>query len=113
MVSTPNSRQILTSLSNEQEEPYTPCEIQQQGSRIFRIPQQVGDGEKSTVQLALDPRGLDSRGVKERMRGRAVGAGSSADEGRGETPGQTDEDEAEDVIENRGFVVRHGGLMVG
>lgn len=38
-----------------------------------------------------------------------MGAGGAADEGRGEAPGEADEDEAQDVVDGGG----PGGWLVG
>ena len=100
---------ILTGLSNEQKEPHTSREIQQQRSRILRVSQQVSHGKEGAVELALEPRGLDGRGVEDWVRGRAVGASGATNKGRGEAPSQADEDEAENVVEDGGVVLGHGG----
>lgn len=58
-------------------------------------------GEEAGEQLARQPVGLplDERRMA-RGQGGVVGACGSADEGRGETPGQPDEDEADDVVDD-------------
>ena len=50
---------------------------------------------------------LDSRVIEHGVRWGIVGAGSPADKRGRETPGESDEDEAEDIVEEGGLVVGH------
>lgn len=97
----------LTSLPNQEEEPHTPGEIQQQRHCISWVPQQIDHGKEGAVHFALDPAVLDPRVVQRRMRGRVVRARRAPDEGCGEAPGEPDEDEAEDVVEDGWFLLGH------
>lgn len=96
-------------MPNQQEEPDTAGQVQQQWNRISRVSQQVDHGEEDAVHFALDPAVLDSWIVQRSMRRGVVSARSASDEGCGESPGKSDEDEAEDVVEDRGLVLGHGG----
>ena len=110
MIEEVGRRYVRTSLPNEQEEPHTPREVQQQRQRVARVPQQVGRGEEGPVELAPDPARPDAGGREDRVGRRVVRAGGAADEGRREAPGESDEEEGDDVV-GRGRV--RGGVGVG
>lgn len=93
----------LTGLANQEEEPHAPGEVDQERHGIAGIPQQVGYGEEGAVELALEPACLDVVPREERVVWRAVGLGCAADEGRCQTPGQPDEQEACYVIDGWGL----------
>lgn len=99
----------LTGLANEEEEPDAAGEVEDQRHGIARVAQQIEDSEEGTVQPGAEPALLDSGGVEDWVRRGLVGAGGAADEGRGEAPGEADEDEAHDVVDGRGPGVLFGG----
>lgn len=94
----------LTSLANEEEEPDAAGEVEDKRDGIARVAQQVEDGEEGGVEPGAEPALLDGGGVEQRVRRGLVGAGGAADEGRGEAPGEADEDEAQDVVDGGGPV---------
>lgn len=96
-----------TGLANEKKEPDTAGEVEHQRHGIARVAQQIEHSEEGAVEGAPEPARLDGRAVENGRVGRVwlVGAGGAADEGRGEAPGEADEDEAEDVVEGWGAVV--------
>lgn len=96
-----------TGLANEKKEPDTAGEVKHQRHGIARVAQQIEHGEEGAVEGTPEPARLDGRAVEDGGVGRVwlVGAGGAADEGRGEAPGEADEDEAEDVVEGWGAVV--------
>lgn len=88
-----NSRR-LTSLSNQQEEPHAPRQIEQQWHGITRVPQQIHYREECAVNLRLEPATLDSFRLKYRVLWRVMVLGGLADEGCCEAPGDPDQCEA-------------------
>lgn len=92
----------LTSLANEEKEPDTAGEVQDKRDGIARVAQQIEDREEGGVEPVAEPALLDGGGVEQRVRRGLVGAGGAADEGRGEAPGEADEDEAQDVVDGGG-----------
>lgn len=95
---------VLTSLANEEKEPDAAGEVQDKRDGIARVAQQIEDGEEGGVEPGAEPALLDGGGVEQRVRRGLVGAGGAADEGRGEAPGEADEDEAQDVVDGGGPV---------
>lgn len=93
-----------TSLANEKKEPDATGEVEHQRHGIARVAQQIDNAKKRAVEGAPEPARLDGRAVEDGGVGRVrlVGAGGAADEGRGEAPGEADEDEAEDVVNGWG-----------
>jgi hypothetical protein len=94
------SSRLRTGLPYQQEEPDAAGEVQQQRHGITWVAKQVDDGEEGGIEPGAEPAGLDIRAVEARVRRRLVGAGGTADEWRCKAPGKTDEDEAEDVVED-------------
>lgn len=95
-----------TGLANEEKEPDAAGEVEHQRHGIARVAQQVDDTKEGAVEGAPEPARLDGRAVEDGGVGRVwlVGAGGAADEGRGEAPGEADEEEAEDVVYGWGAV---------
>lgn len=91
-----------TSLANEEEEPDAAGQIKQERDGVAGIADEVGDGEEGGQQAGADGRGADGGGVEQRVGGRAVGAGGATDKGRGEAPGEADEDKGDDVVDEGG-----------
>ena len=84
-----------TSLSDQQKEPQTPRQVHKQRDRIRRAPEQAQHGPE-------DQTGLSGKPAPRRVRDRWVGRrrvvdGGFADEGRGETPADSDGEESRDV----------------
>lgn len=94
-----------TGLANEKEEPDTAGEVEHQRHGVARVAQQIDDGEEGAVEGAPEPTRLDGRAGEDGVGGRLVRAGGAADEGRGEAPGEADEDEAEDVVDGGGALL--------
>lgn len=90
---------VLTRLPNQQKEPHAPREIDQQGSRISRVPQQIHHREERPVHLGLEPASAHRVRVKGRMRGRMVVLRGFADEGRREAPSDPDQRETQNVVQ--------------
>ncbi len=95
----------LTSLANEEKEPDAAGEVKDERDGIARVAQQIEDGEEGGVEPGAEPALLDGGGVEQRVRRGLVGAGGAADEGRGEAPGEADEDEAQDVVDGGGTLI--------
>ena len=91
-----------TSLPNQQKEPHTPRQIHHQWHRVRRTPEQIDNRPYRLQYSPFHPPSFCTRvdalegGVR---RGVEV-EGCAPDEGRCETPGETDEEEAEGPIED-------------
>lgn len=96
---------LHTGLANEEKEPDAAGEVEHQRHGVARVAQQIDDGEQGAVEGAPEPARLDGRAVEDGVGRGLVGAGGAADEGRGEAPGEADEDEAEDVVDGGGALV--------
>lgn len=98
---------LHTGLANEEKEPDAAGEVERQRHGVARVAQQIDDGEEGAVDGAPEPARLDGRSVEDGGAGRVwlVGAGGAADEGRGEAPGEADEEEAEDVVYGGGVLL--------
>lgn len=93
----------LTGLAYEQKEPHTARQVDQERQSIARVPQEVDDGKKGAVKLRLEPAALDGVGVEDRAgRGVVIPRGAT-DKRCGQAPGDTDEGEAEDIVEWAGL----------
>ncbi|KAL9098923.1 MAG: hypothetical protein Q9163_005499, partial [Psora crenata] len=78
--------------------------INEQGDGVGGTAEQIEQGEDGLPESISDPSRLSGRGGREAVEGR-VGSpleveGGAADEGRGEAPGEGDEDDGEDVVED-------------
>lgn len=95
-------RRQRTSLTDKKEKPHTTRKIQQQWHSIPRIPEQVNHREERPVQSTAQPVVLDSGRLEDWVRRRRVRACRATDEWRREAPCETDQDEGENIVEDRG-----------
>lgn len=95
--------QLLTGFSYQQEKPHAASQVDQQRHGIAWVTQEVNDGEEGTVELGLEPAVFDSVGLEDGVRVRVVVPRGATDKGRSKSPGNTDEGEAEDVIQRAGL----------